>query len=56
MTCTGQDVIRIIRFLEESGVPVWLDGGWAIDALLARETRAHEDVDLIVPFDDLDTA
>jgi lincosamide nucleotidyltransferase A/C/D/E len=56
MPCTGQEVIGIIRLLEECGVPAWLDGGWAIDALLGRETRGHEDVDLILPFDDLDAA
>jgi lincosamide nucleotidyltransferase A/C/D/E len=56
MTCTGQVVTRIIRLLDERGVPAWLDGGWAVDALLGRHTRVHDDVDLIVPLDDLDAA
>jgi lincosamide nucleotidyltransferase A/C/D/E len=56
MKCTGQDVVRVLRLLEEGGVPVWLDGGWGIDALLGKETRAHGDMDLIVPLDNLTTA
>src|SRR5262245_5993446 len=56
MKCAGQDVAQVIRLLEESGVPVWLDGGWGVDALLKKETRTHRDMDLIVPFDDLATA
>jgi lincosamide nucleotidyltransferase A/C/D/E len=56
MKCTGQDVVQILRLLEEGGVPVWLDGGWGIDALLGKETRAHRDMDLIVPLDNLSTA
>jgi len=56
MKFPAQDVIRIFRLLEEEGVPVWLDGGWGIDALLRRETRGHRDVDLIVPLDCLPAA
>jgi lincosamide nucleotidyltransferase A/C/D/E len=26
---------------------VWVDGGWGIDALLGRQTRPHDDLDLI---------
>jgi lincosamide nucleotidyltransferase A/C/D/E len=51
MKFPGQDVIRTVRLLEEGGVPVWLDGGWGVDALLGRETRVHRDMDLVVPLD-----
>ena len=37
-------------------MPVWLEGGWGIDALLKRETRAHRDIDIIVPLDHLAAA
>jgi lincosamide nucleotidyltransferase A/C/D/E len=56
MKFPAQDVIRIFRLLEEGGVPVWLDGGWGIDALLRRETRVHRDMDLIIPLDCLAAA
>jgi lincosamide nucleotidyltransferase A/C/D/E len=30
------------------GIPIWLDGGWGIDALLGEQTREHDDVDIVV--------
>jgi lincosamide nucleotidyltransferase A/C/D/E len=33
-------------------VPIWLAGGWGVDALLGRQTRAHHDVDVIVSSSD----
>lgn len=26
----------------------WLDGGWGVDALIGRQTRQHEDVDIVI--------
>jgi lincosamide nucleotidyltransferase A/C/D/E len=49
----GGDVLAVIECLERNGVDVWLDGGWGIDALLRRETRAHDDLDLVIAQDDL---
>jgi lincosamide nucleotidyltransferase A/C/D/E len=56
MRFPAKSVVQIFRLLEESGVPVWLDGGWGIDALLKRETREHRDLDLIVPAECLNAA
>jgi lincosamide nucleotidyltransferase A/C/D/E len=42
------DVVALYRDLEAEGVPLWLMGGWGVDALLGRETRPHHDVDLLV--------
>jgi lincosamide nucleotidyltransferase A/C/D/E len=39
---------RIYVALSETGGPFWVDGGWGVDALLGRETRAHCDIDLVV--------
>jgi lincosamide nucleotidyltransferase A/C/D/E len=55
MKFPAKNVVQIVRLLEESGVPVWLDGGWGIDALLKRETREHLDLDLIVPVEYLNS-
>jgi lincosamide nucleotidyltransferase A/C/D/E len=41
----------VLGRLEERGIVVWLEGGWGIDALLRRETREHDDLDLIVSID-----
>ena len=32
---------------------VWVHGGWGIDALLGEQTRAHDDLDVIIREDDV---
>ena len=46
-------VLHILDLLAAVGVPAWLDGGWGVDALFGRITRAHNDLDLILALDDL---
>jgi lincosamide nucleotidyltransferase A/C/D/E len=43
---TGADVLHVIDLLKAAGVPVWVDGGWGVDALLGEQTRLHDDLDL----------
>lgn len=43
----AQAVLQIIGRLDEEGIDVWLDGGWGVDALLERQTRDHDDLDLV---------
>jgi hypothetical protein len=38
---------EISRISEEIGFTFWLRGGWAIDFLLGKITRQHDDIDLI---------
>ncbi len=38
--------------LERADVRAWVEGGWGIDALAARETRDHDDLDLVVDITD----
>lgn len=45
---TKRDVIYLYGQLNEQGIDVWIDGGWAVDALLGGQTRPHEDVDIVV--------
>ena len=42
------DACEILEMLSEASVKVFLDGGWGIDALIGRETRIHNDIDLFV--------
>ena len=35
---------------------MWLDGGWGVDALIGRQTRDHDDLDLVIPLPEADTA
>ncbi len=44
-------VIELLQVLKDSGIDSWVDGGWGVDALLGRETRDHEDLDLVVALD-----
>jgi aminoglycoside 2''-adenylyltransferase len=36
---------------DNHNMPLWLQGGWAIDAKLHRITRDHEDIDIAYPDD-----
>ena len=45
---TPDEVPLVIDRLREAGVEAWLDGGWGVDALLERQTRNHEDLDLVI--------
>lgn len=40
-------VVDLLERLTSLGIPVWLDGGWAIDALVGRQRRPHDDLDLV---------
>lgn len=46
-----KDAIEIINYAEKHGITVVLCGGWGVDALLEKETREHNDIDLLVEKD-----
>jgi len=46
---TADDAVKIIKLLEENGIEVYVDGGWGVDALLGRQTRKHDDLDIALP-------
>ncbi len=50
---TPTDVIEIVELLEQHGITVVIDGGWGVDALLGRQTRKHEDLDVAVEHKDV---
>jgi hypothetical protein len=45
-------VTRIYNELEAENVPLWIDGGWFVDALLGRITRDHPYLDIAVEMKD----
>ncbi|MGB8644839.1 MAG: aminoglycoside nucleotidyltransferase [Anaerolineae bacterium] len=47
------DVIQLYTELENSGIAVWLDGGWGVDTLLGEQTRPHTDVDIVIQHKDV---
>jgi lincosamide nucleotidyltransferase A/C/D/E len=44
----ASDVVEVLSGLEQHGIEVWLNGGWGVDALLGRQTREHEDLDITI--------
>ncbi len=52
MPMNSSDVLEVLGLLEAVGIPVWIGGGWGVDALVGQETRSHEDVDIAVPASD----
>ncbi len=41
-------VVELYEALARAGVDIWIDGGWAVDALIGRQTRPHYDLDIAV--------
>lgn len=48
------DVLDVLHLLANAGATAWVDGGWGVDALVGKTTRAHSDLDLVVLLDELD--
>jgi lincosamide nucleotidyltransferase A/C/D/E len=44
----ASDVVELLDFLEQHGIEIHVDGGWAVDALLGRQTRNHDDLDVAI--------
>jgi lincosamide nucleotidyltransferase A/C/D/E len=53
MPMTAERVLALLDRLERAGVSASIDGGWGVDALLERQTRDHEDLDLVVALSDV---
>jgi lincosamide nucleotidyltransferase A/C/D/E len=45
---TAENVIEILEIAERLNVPLWIDGGWGVDALVEQQTRQHNDVDIVI--------
>ena len=45
---TSDTVLSLYNRFKESGVTIWIDGGWGVDALLGAQTREHADLDIAV--------
>ena len=41
-------VLAVLDGLAAAGVEGWLAGGWGVDALLGRQTRQHNDIDVVI--------
>ena len=45
---TSADVLKIYNRFKESGIDIWIVGGWCVDALVGKQTREHDDLDIAV--------
>jgi lincosamide nucleotidyltransferase A/C/D/E len=48
---SAEYVIEFYELLEAHNITSWLDGGWGVDALLEKQTRPHQDLDIAVALD-----
>lgn len=42
------EALRVIDLSEIAGIPIVVDGGWAVDAHLGWQTRPHSDLDIAI--------
>ena len=52
----AEDVYQVIKALDAAGVDVWLDGGRGVDALLGKQTRDHDDLDVVISLAEVELA
>lgn len=45
---SAADVLDLYNGLERTGIAIWLDGGWGVDANLGIQTRPHGDLDIFI--------
>jgi lincosamide nucleotidyltransferase A/C/D/E len=50
------EVLAVLEVLRSHRLDAWLAGGWAVDALLAEQTRPHGDLDLAIRAEHVDPA
>jgi lincosamide nucleotidyltransferase A/C/D/E len=50
---TSSALVELLQLFDRAAIPVWLDGGWGVDALLQTQTRTHKDVDIVLPLADV---
>ncbi len=44
-----REVLSLLKLFNDNGIEVYIDGGWGIDALLGKQTRQHDDLDIAMP-------
>lgn len=50
---TATEVVDLYNQLENIGIKIWIDGGWAVDALLGKQLRPHKDLDIAMEWKDV---
>ena len=55
MTSPSTHVLVILDGLKAANLFVSVDGGWGVDALLGCQTRPHDDLDLVIDIEQVDS-
>jgi lincosamide nucleotidyltransferase A/C/D/E len=50
---TAEDAVEIVRLFDQGHIELYVDGGWAVDALLGKQTRTHADLDIAIQHKDV---
>ena len=50
---TSHDVVAFLTLCQDHAIELWIDGGWAVDALLEVQTRVHGDLDIALNHNDV---
>lgn len=50
---TSSALRELLQLFESAAIPVWLDGGWGVDALVETQTRTHKDIDIVMKVADV---
>ena len=45
---TEKDTINLLKKAEQINVTIWITGGWGISALVGKQTRPHNDIDVFI--------
>jgi lincosamide nucleotidyltransferase A/C/D/E len=53
MEMAPAEIVRLLGAFESTGVRVWIDGGWGVDALFGEQLRSHDDLDIVVSIADV---
>lgn len=53
---TSANVIEFLVGMEKLEIQIWIVGGWGVDALLEKQTRPHDDLDIVIQHQDVSTA
>lgn len=47
-TMRPEDVLAVVDAIDAAAVPYCLAGGWGVDALAGRQSRSHDDLDVVI--------
>lgn len=48
---TSEHLTDLLDAFDRAGIPVWIGGGWGVDALVGSQTREHRDLDIMYPIE-----